>query len=175
MKKAVFLLIAGCMVVTMLASEASARSLILKGGWALMRNDFSRADDTWTAGVFFDMGTFLFHSLRFKPGVDFVEVESNDFKYADIWGIHLDWYWYPMQNAPISPFLGFGPSLNYLNFNNRSDDDDSDAGVDLFVGASFGIRGTPLTVFLEARYRFIDIAARDDNILALNLGVEINF
>lgn len=156
-------------------SEANARSIIFKGGWALMRNDFSRADDTWTAGIFFDMGTFLFNSLRFKPGVDFVEVESKDFKYADIWGIHLDWYWYPMHNVPISPFLGFGPSLNYLNFNNDSDDDDSDAGVDLFAGVSLGIRGTPLTLVLEARYRFIDIAARDDNILAFNLGIEISF
>ncbi len=176
MKKILLGVVAIGIVLSVTASEVSARAIILKGGWAMMRNDFADADDTWTGGVFFDMGTFLFNSLRFKPGVDYVEVKADTWKYADIWGIHMDWFWYPLQNAPIAPFLGFGPSLNYLNFNNdRSDDDDSDAGVDVFAGAAFGIRGTPLTLFVEARYRFIDIASRDDNILAFNLGLEISF
>ena len=87
----------------------------------------------------------------------------------------MDWWWFPLQNAPVNPFLGFGPSLNYLNYDNSRDDDDSDAGVDVFLGAAFGLRGTPLELFVEARYRFIDIAARDDNILAFNLGIEIKF
>ncbi len=175
MKKILFVVIAAALICSFASSELSARSLILKGGWAMMRNDFSEADDTWTGGVFIDMGTFLFSSLRFRPGLDYVEVEGDGWKYADIWGIHMDWWWFPLQNAPVNPFLGFGPSLNYLNYDNSRDDDDSDAGVDVFLGAAFGLRGTPLELFVEARYRFIDIASRDDNILAFNLGIEIKF
>jgi len=176
MKKMFFVVIAAALICSFASSELSARSLILKGGWAMMRNDLADADDTWTGGVFVDMGTFVFSSLRFRPGIDYVEVEGDNWKYADIWGIHMDWWWFPLQNAPVNPFLGFGPVLNYIDWNeDRNDDDDSDAGVDLFAGAAFGLRGTPLELFVEARYRFIDIASRDTNILAFNLGIEIKF
>jgi len=178
MKKLLVILTAAGLMLSFAAGELSARGIILKGGYAMMRNDLADADDTYNFGVFLDMGNFLFNSLKFKPGVDWVSIEFPDAPAAnyDIWGIHMDWYWYPMGNAALMPFLGFGPALNYLDAEEDTDDDeDSDAGVDLFAGLSFGISGTPFELMLEARYRFIDIADRNDNILAFNLGIEYKF
>ncbi len=178
MKKLLVFLIAAGLMLSFAAGELSARAIIIKGGYAMMQNDLEDidAENTWTFGVFFDMGTFIFNSLKFKPGLDWVSIETSNASLYDIWGIHFDWYWYFMGNSSISPFLGFGPSLNYKDYNNKySRDKDSDAGVDLFAGAQFGISGTPFELILEARYRFIDIADRDENIFAILLGLQYKF
>ncbi len=178
MKKLLLVLVAAGLIVSFAASDVFARGIIIKGGYAMMRNDLEDAEieDTWNFGLFFDMGTFLFNSLRFKPGVDYVSLATEDADWYDVYGIHLDWYWYPMGNAALSPFLGFGPSLNYNDYqDDRDDDEDSDAGVDLFAGVALGISGTPFELFIEARYRFLDIAARSENYLAFNLGIQYRF
>ena len=178
MKKLLIVLVAAGLIVSFAASDVFARGIMLKGGYATMRNDLADAEyeDTWTFGIFFDMGTFLFPSLRFKPGVDWVSLETEDQSIADVYGIHMDWYWFFMGDRSIAPFLGFGPSLNYYDREARGDEDeDSDAGVDLFLGAQMKLGGTPFDLMLEARYRFLDIADRGANILAFNIGLQYNF
>jgi hypothetical protein len=178
MKKLLIVFMAAGLIVSFAASDVFARGIMLKGGYAMMRNDYADAEveDTWTFGIFFDMGTFLFPSLRFMPGVDWVSIETEEQSIEDIYGIHMDWYWFFMGERSIAPFLGFGPSLNYLDRNSRNDEnEDSDAGVDIFLGAMMKLGGTPFDLMIEARYRFIDIADRGANILALNLGLKYNF
>ena len=178
MKKIFVVVIAAALMFSFASSELSAKGIIIKGGYAMMQNDLSDAQlvDQWNFGLFFDMGPFLFNSLVFRPGVDWVSYETENVAIADVYGIHFDWYWYFMGNSAIAPFLGFGPSLNYYDYDSRRDDnEDSDAGVDVFAGASIGISGTPLELILEARYRFMDIAARSENILAFNLGIMYKF
>ena len=38
-----------------------------------------------------------------------------------------------------------------------------------------GIAGTPLDLILEARYKFIDIADRDDTMFQANVGIIFKF
>jgi hypothetical protein len=177
MKKLLIGIVALTILVSVSTSDLFARGIGIKGGYGIMLNDYDDAnyEDTFTWGIFFDVGHVLFRDLRFKPSVDFITLEDDNNQYADLWGIHFDWYWYFLGNAAISPFLGFGPSLNYYNYDASDADDDSDAGVDLFAGAAMGISGTPFELFLEARYKFIDIAKKNENIMVLGLGLQYRF
>ncbi|MGB4269439.1 MAG: hypothetical protein WBK20_09685, partial [Spirochaetota bacterium] len=91
--------------------------------------------------------------------------------YADVYGIHLDWYWFFMGKKQFSPFLGFGPALNYYSFDDdRTNDDDSDAGIEGFAGVDFDISG-PWKLMVELRYLWHDFADRDTTIVKLNVGL----
>lgn len=179
MKRVVMVFAIFAIISTSAQQDILARAIGFKAGYATMQNDFEDAgrDDTWAFGVFFDMGKFLFDSLRFKPLVDYTPIEhENGTELVDIWSFHLDWYWYFMgsSRSQIAPFIGFGPSLNYLDDQTQPSYDDSDAGVDLFAGMQFGLSGD-LALLAEIRYRFIDIAERNENILQYSLGLQVNF
>jgi len=142
------------------------------------KDDLKDFDDTWAFGLYFDMGTFLINDLDFRPGIDMFSLENpdNDARDVDVWGIHFDWYWHFLGKSSIAPFIGFGPVLNYYDM--KKDDtanEDSDAGVDLFLGADIKIGGTPLSLMVEGRFKFLDIAARDETAMQLNIGVAYNF
>jgi hypothetical protein len=160
-----------------LAADASyARGIGIKGGYAIMGGDYADAeiDDTPFFGVFFDAGNFLFNSLKFKPGLDYLTLKGpNDTFEADVWGIHIDWYWHFLGQTAISPFLGFGPALNLYDFK-TSHESDSDAGIEGFAGCEFAIAG-PFTLIIEARYVIHDIAATDTNMWKLGVGIQYNF
>jgi hypothetical protein len=79
-----------------------------------------------------------------------------------------------MGDGAISPFIGFGPTLNYLNWDDSNADEDSDAGV-TYSPASCWDCGHPSDLILEARYKFIDIADRDDAMFQANLGILFKF
>ncbi len=183
MKKILIAVLTLGLVFTLASDNLFAGGIGIKGGYSFMQNDFDdpfKFKDTYNFGVYFDMGTFLFSSLRFRPGVDYVTLEQDldngtGTLDADLWGIHFDWYWHFLGNASISPFIGFGPTLNYYDWDRTENDDDSDAGVDLFAGLTFGISGTPFELMLEARYKFVDIAETDQNILQANIGILYKF
>ena len=156
--------------------DLSAGGIGIKGGYSKMMDDYSDADfdDTWCLGIFFDAGTFLFDSLRFRPGFDYLTLENDAGNFADVWGIHLDWYWFFSKSGSISPFLGFGPALNYYNYDNDSTQGDSDAGIEGFGGIDFNLSG-PLTLIFEMRLVFHDIADRNATILKGNVGFLYSF
>ncbi|HNX25697.1 MAG TPA: outer membrane beta-barrel protein [Spirochaetota bacterium] len=177
MKKLSLLLIALCLFVGFATNDVFARAIGIKGGYTMPRNDLKDYDDEWAFGVYFDMGTFLINNLDFRPSIDMFSLENSDTdtKLADVWGIHFDWYWHFLDKGSISPFIGFGPVLNYYDFDeDRDDNEDSDAGVDLFLGLDINISG-PLSLMVEGRYKFLDIAARDQNAMQVNLGVAYSF
>ncbi len=180
MKKILIVLLAVFMVTALASDNLFAAGIGVKGGYSWMQADFADAyKDRWNGGVYFDLGTFLINNMRFRPGLDYLHIDSKgspSIHVMDLWGIHFDWCWFFMGNHTISPFLGFGPSLNYLNLaNNRNADDDSDAGVDLFAGITFGVSGTPIELMVEWRYKFIDIANLGDRIMQVNVGLMYKF
>ncbi len=169
------------MICTFLVSakeKAQARGFGIKAGWAMMQDDYKSAefDDTHSLGIYFDMGNFIFNNLIFKPGLDLVTLTNNDTNVEiDIWGIHLDWYWNFMGKGSISPFLGFGAALNLYDDNDdNSGNDDSDAGLELFGGIDIGLTGS-LSLSVEGRYCFNDIANRDQNIAKILVGIIFRF
>lgn len=175
--KKLFVILAVLGLLFAASSDSFARGIIIKGGYAIMQEDYDdmEYENKPFFGLFFDMGTFLFNSLRFKPGVDYIAMESDqanvDF---DVWGIHFDWYWYFLGKAAIQPYLGFGAALNYYDGDRNDDDEDSDAGVEGFFGFEFDLSG-PLALMLEARYVVHDIANRDQNMVKLGVGIQYSF
>ncbi len=179
MKKVVVFLAVAVLLLAA-ANDSFARGIGIKGGYGVMMDDYDDAeyDNQPFFGVYFDMGNFIFNSLRFRPGLDYIAMRSDnapgDF---DVWGIHMDWYWFFMGKAAINPFIGFGPTLNYYDFkdnNNNTNDNDSDAGIEGFAGLEFDISG-PFSIMLEARYLWHDIADRDTTIVKFGLGIMYNF
>jgi len=162
------------LLVVFTASSVFAAGIGIKGGYSKMYDDYADVfDDTWNIGIVFDMGTFLFNNLQFRPGIDYLSLENedNNYEYADVYGIHLDWYWFFMGKKQFSPFLGFGPALNYYSFDDdRTNNDDSDAGIEGFLGVDFDLSG-PWKLMLELRYLWHDIADRDTTIVKLNVGL----
>lgn len=178
MKKLLVVMFAAALLVSFSSNDLFARGIGIKGGYTWMQDDNSDVyDNNWDFGVLFDMGNFIFQSLKFRPGLDYISCEGKDNNTLnkDIWGIHFDWYWHFMGDGAFSPFIGFGPTLNYLDWEEGNDNEDSDAGVDLFAGLMLGIAGTPFDLLLEARYKFIDIADRDDTMFQANVGIIFKF
>lgn len=161
-------------VVFMFAGTSHARGIMVKGGYGIMMDDYDDADydNRPFFGLYFDAGNFIFNNLKFKAGVDYMAMKSDRAFDFDVWGIHLDWYWFFMGKSQINPFLGFGPALNYYDFDN--DVEDSDAGIEGFAGVEFNLSG-PLSLMLEARYLWHDIADRDTTVFKLGVGVQYNF
>jgi len=161
------------LLVVFTASSVFAAGIGIKGGYAKMYDDYADLfDDTWNFGIVFDMGTFLFKNLQFRPGLDYLSLEYEDknSKFADVYGIHLDWYWFFLGKKQFSPFLGFGPALNYYNYKDDSSEGDSDAGLEGFAGIDFDLAG-PWKLTLELRYLWHDIADRNSTIVKLNAGI----
>ena len=159
------------------SNDSFARGIIIKGGYAIMQDYYKDADydNKPFFGLFFDMGSFIFNSLRFKPGLDYIAMKSDQgYGDFDVWGIHLDWYWYFLGKAAIQPYLGFGAALNYYDFDDRQAEEDSDAGIEGFAGVQFDLSG-PLALLLEARYVMHDIANRDQNMVKLGVGIQYSF
>lgn len=160
------------------STEANARAIGIKGGWAMVQDNYESAgfEDTYTYGLYFDMGRFVFNSLDFRPGLDYIKLEhetNNNIEYT-IWGIHLDWYWHFMGRSSLSPFLGFGAALNIIDDGDDQTDDDSDAGLEIFGGADVGLTGT-ISLLIEARYCFNDIANWDYNLAKFLIGLSFKF
>lgn len=162
------------LVVLLSFSNVYARGIGVKGGYTIMQGKYAdwKLDNAMNFGIYFEAGSFLFDKLIFMPGIDYFTLKGNT-DYADVWGIHLDWYWMFLGKAKIAPFLGFGPALNYYQFKGN-EVEDSDAGVELFGGCTFEITG-PLELMLEARYCFHDIADFDYKVIKLNVGVLYKF
>ncbi len=163
------------------ASDASARAFGVKGGYAWVKDDYQSANyqDTFTFGLYFDMGHFLFNSLSFRPGLDYIKLEQEDaagntINTLKIWGIHLDWYWHFLGRSSIAPFIGFGAALNILDDTDDQTDDDSDSGLEVFGGFDIGLTGT-ISLLLEARYCFNDIANFDQNLFKVLAGLSFKF
>ncbi len=178
-KLTLLLLVIAMMTFTAGTAFAEGKGIGIKGGWSMVLDDYDKAkyDDTWNAGGFFDMGKFLFDSLKFRPGLDYVKMKNKDNPNAEfkVWGIHLDWYWFFLSSGKIRPFLGFGPALNYYKFHDRqTNDNDSDAGIEGFGGVEFDLTGS-LALMLEARYLWHDIADRDKALMKYNLGFIFKF
>lgn len=177
MKKLSLFFIALCLFMGVATNDVFAKAIGIKGGYTMPKDDYKDFDDDWNFGVYFDMGTFLINNLDFRPSVDMLSLENSDlnYKFADVWGIHFDWYWHFMDKGTFAPFIGFGPSLNYYDYDDDDTaDEDSDAGVDLFLGCDINVSG-PLAIMIEGRYKFFDIAARDETAFQANLGIAYSF
>lgn len=176
MKKKIILLLV--LMTAMLSifgtAKAEAKGIGIKGGWAMMRDDYETAqfDDTHTFGLFFDMGKFAFDNLSFRPGIDYIKLE-NDYAYRKIYGIHLDWYFHFMGQQKIAPFIGFGAALNIYK-DKDSREDDSDAGLELFFGTDINLVGN-VSLLIEGRYCFNDIANLDQNMWKVLGGIMFKF
>lgn len=160
------------------SNDLFAKAVGVKVGYTMPRDDLRHCDDDWNFGIYFDMGTFLINNLDFRPGLDMFTLDDPDRRgdSVDVWGVHFDWYWHFLDKGDFSPFLGFGPVLNYYDFDDDdTHDEDSDAGVDLFLGLDIKISGTPVSLMAEGRFKFLDIAARDETAWQTNLGVAYNF
>jgi hypothetical protein len=176
MKKLFISLLAVSLLLSFSYTTASAKAIGLKAGYLQPKDDLKDYDDQWAFGIYFDMGTFLINNLDFRPGLDYFTLENSDRTLADVWGIHFDWYWHFLDKGSIAPFIGFGPVLNYYDYeDDNTSNEDSDAGVDLFLGLDIKIGSTPLSLMIEGRYKFLDIAARDQTAMALNIGIAYNF
>ncbi len=164
--------------VVMGTSDANARAIGIKGGWVMVQDNYETIgfEDTYTYGIYFDMGSFLFNSLSFRPGVDYVKLEheTNSNIEWTIWGIHLDWYWHFMGKSSLSPFLGFGAALSIIDDGDDQSDDDSDAGLEVFGGADIGLTGS-VSLLIEGRYCFNDIANWDYNLAKFLVGLSFRF
>jgi hypothetical protein len=177
MKKiAVLVLIAGMAIFS--ASDAFAYGIGGKVIYNRMMDDYSdrQFENNLSGGVFFDVGNVVFNSLRFRPGLDWVDLEDNVSKWARVYGIHIDWYWFFMdQKGTISPFIGFGPALNYYKFDkDRTDNNDSDAGIEGFGGVEVHLTGS-LYFIGEARLTIHDIADTGTRIFKLSGGIVYYF
>lgn len=178
MKKLFMALLALSLFISVGYSNASAKAIGIKGGYLSPKDDLSDCENEWAFGIYFDMGTFLINNLDFRPSLDYFKLENKDASNwdRDVYGIHFDWYWHFLDKGSIAPFIGFGPVLNYYVWDDdRTNDNDSDAGVDLFLGLDIKIGSTPLSLMIEGRYKFLDIAARNDTAMALNIGIAYNF
>lgn len=181
MKKLPLLFIALCLFIGFASDDVFAKAIGIKAGYTMPKDDFDDYEEDWAFGVYFDMGTFLINNLDFRPSIDYIELEGDDLhpgKYGphDVWGIHIDWYWHFLDKGTFAPFIGFGPALNYLDYDDDdTHDEDSDAGVDIFLGLDLKISSTPLSLMIEGRYKFFDIASRDDTAVQVNLGLGYNF
>jgi len=178
MKKLFIALLALSLFLTIGYNTASAKAIGIKGGYLSPKDDLKDCEDQWAFGVYFDMGKFIIDSMDFRPSVDYFTLENKDDSSfdRDVYGIHFDWYWHFMDKSSFAPFIGFGPVLNYYSWDDdNTNDEDSDAGVDLFVGADVKIGSTPLSLLIEGRYKFLDIAARNDTAMALFIGIAYNF
>jgi hypothetical protein len=175
MKKfAVLFIVAGMLIAG--SNAVYAKAIGGKIIYNKMMDDYKDAqfDNNISGGVFFEIGPSFYDSV-FRPGFDWVTLEDNNGKYARVYGIHLDWYWFFMKGKPLTPFLGFGPSLNYYNFqSNRSIDDDSDAGIEAFGGLEYNISG-PWSLIFELRLVQHDIADLGARIFKGSLGVVYYF
>lgn len=173
MKKSILSLLVVSLLFSFAYNKADAATIGIKGGYTMPADDLKRYDDTFNLGIWFDMGKVFFDNLTFRPGLDYFELDSDGGADVDVWGIHLDWYWFFMGKKKIAPFIGFGPTLNYYNSDSNAKED-SDAGVDLFLGAEFNIAG-PLSILAEGRFKLLDIASRGDSAFQVNLGVGYSF
>ena len=175
--KKLAVVIAFLCVVSFSATNLHARAIGIYGGWGLMQDDYESAkfDDTWTVGVLFDMGHFVFKSLIFRPAFDYLQLDNPDTEKEeiDVYALHLDWYWHFMGTGSFSPFLGFGATLNYMD-REGSDNEDSDAGIEGFVGFNYWITHGA-AIMLQGRYTMHDIANRDQNIVKVLGGVIFKF
>ncbi len=178
-------LIWGMVVLSLLLFSATglhARGIGVYGGWVFMQDDYEdqfvyNYEDTYTIGIIFDMGSFLFNRLIFRPAFDYVSCEGEEDDHLDkeIYGIHLDWYWHFMGTGSFSPFLGFGAALNYYEFEEeKAIDEDSDAGAEVFAGFNFSLTGN-VTLMIQARYAWNDIASRDENMAKFLAGLIFKF
>ncbi len=177
MKKiAILVLVAGMAIFG--ASDAFAYAIGGKVIYNKMLDDYSDAnfDNNLSGGVFFDVGHVVFQALKFRPGLDWVDLEDNAGRYARVYGIHIDWYWFFMeQKGTVSPFIGFGPALNYYKFDSdRTDENDSDAGIEGFGGVEVHLTGS-LYLLAEARFVIHDIADSGTRIFKLCGGVTYYF
>jgi len=174
MKKILFTVLALSLFFTFTYNNATAATIGIKGGYTMPKDDLKNYDDTPNFGIYFDMGKFIFNNLNFRPSLDYFTLDRKNFDGYDVWGIHMDWYWFFMGKKSIAPFIGFGPTLNYYVFEADNSEGDSDAGVDLFLGSDFKLAG-PLTLMVEGRFKFLDIAARGETAMQLNLGIAYSF
>jgi len=175
MKKFILLFIASAMIVTSAVNNSHAAAIGIKGGYCWTENDLNDlADNTWNIGIYFDMGSVLFSSLDFRPGLDYFRWKKNGINNGKDWGVHFDWYWNFMGKQAISPFIGFGPTLTYMDMPSNQHNE-SHAGLDLFAGADIKIGSTPLSVLLEARYKFPDIAYLGRGAFLLDAGISYHF
>lgn len=179
--------ILGLLVLSLLLFSTTglhARGVGIYGGWVFMQDDYENEfifdyDDTYTIGVLLEMGSFLFNSLIFRPAFDYVNCESDNDAVRDreVYGIHLDWYWHFMGTGSLSPFLGFGATLNYYEFEKMGggdDVEDSDAVVEVFAGFNLGLTSA-ITLMVQGRYAWNDIASRDENMAKVLAGVIFKF
>ena len=86
MKKFVLALAVLCAL--MFSASLQARGIGAYGGYVFMQDEYAdkdvcNYDDTWTVGVLFDMGSFLFNSLIFRPAVDYVECDNPEHDFND--------------------------------------------------------------------------------------------
>jgi len=178
MKKIMIILAAGTLIVNLAVTNSYARAIGFKGGYIMPQDTYSGCDNTGLFGIYLDMGSFLINSLDFRPSLDYFALK-NDNKRAwdrDVYGIHFDWYWHFLDKKPVAPFIGFGPALNYYDWDHDdTNEGDSDAGVEVFLGVDLEISGTPVGIMLEARYKVLDIANFDETAFTLNLGLAFNF
>jgi hypothetical protein len=131
-------------------------------------------DNNLSGGGFFELGP-SFYGSRFRPGLDWVTLENDNGRFARVYGIHLDWYWFFMDGKTFNPFIGFGPSLNYINYrDNHSIDDDSDAGIEGFAGFEFNF-SSPWSLIAEARLVQHDIADLGARIFKVSVGIVYYF
>ncbi|MCP4135052.1 MAG: hypothetical protein GY754_29020 [bacterium] len=175
MKKVFVIMVFVLLMGALPGSSLLARGVILKGGYSMPLYDLADFKDTWNLGLYFDSGSFLMESVKFVAGFEFFQIESNKGEFASIYCIHLEWQWNPFD-IMISPYIGLGPSLNYFDWGlSQHEEDDSDVGIEGFIGAGYRFTAIPLEVFLETRYKFLDISDRDNTVLVFNLGVEFFF
>ncbi len=175
MKKSIFLVLAIAILTSFSVNDASARTVGVKFGYVSPMDDLKDYDNDMLVGVYFNMGHFIFNSLNFRPSLDVFDLEKDKTKYSEVWGIHFDWYWNFMKGRTFSPFLGFGPVLNYYNYDDSStQNEDSDAGIDLFAGADLRL-GLPVSLLIEGRYKMLDIADRGNTAWTVNLGIGYDF
>jgi hypothetical protein len=168
-----------CMILialVLISNPVFARGIGAKIGYGWMLDDYDSAKfkDQLCFGIYGDLGRVVFDKLDFRPSIDYIKLETSDYKWADVWGFHFDWYWFFMgESARIRPFLGFGPAINYYNFK-HGNDDDTDAGLELFGGVEFDITG-PISLMIEPRYVFHDLADLNQTIFKLYAGVLYKF
>lgn len=140
-----------------------------------MMDDYKDAqyENNLSGGVFFEIGPSFYDSV-FRPGFDWVTLENNTYSYK-VYSVHLDWVWFFMKGKPLSPFIGFGPAFNYRNYDSdRSEDDDSDAGIEGIVGLEYNISG-PWSLYVDLRFIQHDIADLGDRMLRASVGVVYYF
>ncbi len=174
MKKLAVLAMIACMLVfgsDRLFAYAFGGKLI----YNKMMDDYSdvKFENNLSGGIFFEVGP-AFLGSKFRPGFDYVTLETSKAKFARVYAVHLDLTWFLMKGS-FAPFLGFGPSLNYYNFNSsRSKDDDSDAGIEGFGGFEYNFTG-PWSLYVEIRLTQHDIADLGARLIKGSAGIVYYF